>query len=163
MSIVPRKPIRRPTVVRTKKPIGHAVFKEIVKMSYEMGKADEQEQASQVFSNLMRHAFGVAIDSDWNTHPISVLSDIFYDGERGGAREELWDAEKCELLFRYFVWKRGIKTVRKVLKELNYRVPVGNNDLVYAYRGQRYCKIEICDQILYLYTADKMSPVWKNT
>ena len=65
MSIVPRKPIRRPTVCRPKKPIGHAVFKEIVKMSYEMGKADEQEQASQVFSNLMRHAFGVAIDSDW--------------------------------------------------------------------------------------------------
>ena len=163
MSIVPRKPIRRPTVVRTKKPIGHAVFKEIVKMSYEMGKADEQEQASQVFSNLMRHAFGIAIDSDWNRNPSCVLSDIFYDGERGGAREELWDAEKCELLFRYFVWKRGIKEFRKVLKELDYRVPDGGNELVYAYRGQRYCKIEMCYSMLNRYVEDKMMPVWKNT
>jgi len=154
MSIVPRKPIRRPTVARAKKPIGHAVFKEIVKMSYEMGKADEQEQASQVFSKLMRHAFGVAIDSDWKINPSVVLSDLFYDGTRGDAREELWDADKCELLFRYFVWKRGIKEVRKVLKELFYEPD--SEHLVYAYRGKRYCKIEICFQMLERYVSDKM-------
>jgi hypothetical protein len=157
MSIVPRKPIRRPTVARAKKPIGHAVFKDIVKMSYEMGKADEQEQASQVFSKLMRYAFGVAIDTDWNTNPSCVLSDILLCGERG----DLWDNDKCDLLFRYFVWKRGIKEFRKVLKELHYH-PSADQHLVYAYRGQRYCKIEMCFQMLERYVEDKMPMLWKN-
>jgi len=151
MSIVPRKPIRRPTVFKPARPLEKAVFKEIVKMSYEMGKADEQEQASKVFSNLMRHAFGVAIDSDWKINPSVVLSDTIYDGDRG----DLWDNNKCELLYRYFIWKRGIKEVRKVLKELHYHPPADAH-LVYTYRGQHYCKIEMCFQMLERYVSDKM-------
>nr|WPF46788.1 MAG: hypothetical protein [Lake Baikal virophage 12] len=151
MSIVPLR-IRKPTIFRPKKTIGQDIFKEIVKMAYEMGKADEQSQASKVFSSLMKHAFALAIESDWNINPSCVLVEIILNTEE----PHLWDADKCELLFRYFVWKRGIKTVRKVLKRLHYRVPVGNNHLVYAYRGQRYCKMEICYMILELYVEYKM-------
>jgi hypothetical protein len=127
------------------------VFKTIVKMAYEMGKADEQEQATKVFTDLMQHAFGVAIKSDWKINPFTVLDEILFEGEE----DELWDIDKCELLFRYFVWKRGIKEVRKVLKELGYHPPAGAH-LVYTYRRERYCKIEICHQMLRLYVKNKM-------
>lgn len=150
MSIVPSMRMRKPIVAKRKRPIGNAVFKEIVKMAYEMGKADEQEQASKIFTSLMRYAFGVAIESDWCINPSTVLSDIFFEGNRG----ELWDAEKCELLFRYFVWKQGIKEFRKVLKQIHFHPE--SDHLVYIYQGQTYCKIDMCYEMLNRYVSNKI-------
>jgi hypothetical protein len=156
MSIVPRKPIRRPTVFKPARPLEKAVFKTIVEMAYEMNKAHEQESASNVFSSLMRHAFGLAIESDWKINPAVVLSDILYDGVEavGHWKDGLWGEDECELLFRYFVWKRGIKTVRSVLKD-SYQPPAGSH-LLYSYRGKHYCKIDICYNLLNRYVEDKM-------
>lgn len=129
--------------------IEQSVFKTIVKMAYEMGKAEEQEQATKVFTDLMRFIFNVAIESDWKIHPYETLDEIVYEG----AHSDIMDTAKYELLFRYFVWKRGIKEVRKVFKNCYSRHNLEHT--YYAYRGNRYCKLDICLNMIKLYVKSK--------
>ena len=72
--------IRRPRVVRPAKNIGNEVFREIVKMAYEMDKAEEQKKAKNIFSSVMRFITEEQIDKDYRIDPYFCANSIFFDG-----------------------------------------------------------------------------------
>ena len=139
MSVVAVRKIRKPRVAPRAKNIGNEVFREIVKMAYEMDKAEEQKKATKVFRSLMRFITECQIDTDYKQNPIVIADDIFYDGGYNGFS---LTNEEIHSLFLYFVWKNGLKQVHQ---KAGHSLPRPADDhLIYFYKGNYWCEFEAC-------------------
>jgi hypothetical protein len=136
--------IRRPRVVRVARNIGKEVFHEIVKMAYEMDKAEEQKKAKETFRSVMRFITEEQIERDYRIDHYFCANSIFYDGglwsDRLKKTYELND-EEIHSLFLYFVWMNGKDSVHKIQAS----VPRGPDEhLIYKHKGRYWCMIEAC-------------------
>ena len=152
MSAIVVRKIKKPTIAKKKpiigdaKNIGNEVFREIVKMAYEMEKAEEQKKAKGAFRHLMTYLTDIQIESDYRIDPCRVADEIFFDGGYKGF--ELKN-EETRSLFRYFVWKNGMKKVHRITGSYPRDDPTEH--LLYKYNGQDWCMIEACASMVINY------------